>query len=56
MSKIETVTISSPSTSNSSTVNRGSRGVKEATFYHRIYRHYFEVVDEGDKNLKAIRT
>ena len=53
MSEIETVAISSPSTSDSSTVSRGSRGVKEATFYHWKYRHYFEVVDEGDKNLKA---
>ena len=54
MSEIETVAISSPSTSDSSRiVSRGSRGVKEATFYHWKYRHYFEVVDEGDKNLKA---
>jgi len=28
-------------------------GVKEVTFYKWKYRHYFEVVDEGDKNLIA---
>ena len=32
MSEIETVAVSNPSTSDSSTVRRGSRGVKEATF------------------------
>ena len=53
MSEIETVAISSPSTSNSSIVSRGSRGAKEATFYHWKYKHYFEVVHEGDKNLNA---
>ena len=56
MSEIETVVVSSPSTSNSSTVNRGSRRAKEATFYHWKYRNYLEVVDEGDKNLKACCT
>ena len=51
MAEIETVAISSPTTSGRSAVSKG--GVKEATFYHWKYRHYFEVVDEGDKNLKA---
>ena len=53
MSKMETVAVSSPSTSDGSTVSRGNRGEKEATFYHWKHRHYFEVVDEGDKNLKG---
>ena len=51
MAEIETVAISSPSISDNSTVSKG--GVKEATFFHWKYRHYFEVVEEGDKNLKA---
>ena len=51
MAEIEIVAVSSPNTSDSSTVSKG--GVKKATFYHWKYRHYFEVVDEGDKNLKA---
>ena len=48
MAEIETVAISSPTTSGRSAVSKGG-----ATFYHWKYRHYFEVVDEGDKNLKA---
>ena len=54
MAEIETVAVSSPSISDSSTVSKG--GVKEATFYHWKYRHYFEVVDESDKNLKVCCT
>lgn len=53
MSEVETVAVSSPSASRSSTASRGSRGVKEATFYHWKYKHYFEVVNKGEKNLKA---
>ena len=35
-------------------VSRGSRGAKEAVhFITGNIIHYFEVVDEGDKNLKA---
>lgn len=30
-----------------------SQGVRVATFYHWKYHHYFEVVEEGEKNLKA---
>ena len=54
MAEIETVAVSSLTTSGRSAVSNG--GVKEATFYHWKYRHYFEVVHEGDKNLKACCT
>ena len=37
MSEIETVAVSSPNTSDSSTVSRGSRGAKEGTFYQWKY-------------------
>ena len=36
-----------------STTSIVSRGVRVATFYHWKYRNYFEVVQEGEKNLKA---
>ena len=51
MSEMQTVAVCSPSTSDSSTVSRGSRGAKEAITGNII--HYFEVVDDRDKNLKA---
>ena len=37
--------------SNSTIVN--SQGVKTATFYGWKYSHYFEVVEEADKNIRA---
>ena len=36
-----------------STTSIASRGVRVATFYHWKYCNYFEVVEEGEKNLKA---
>ena len=54
MAEVEIVAVDKRSeTSDSSAVSRSSKGVKQATFYCWKYRHYFEVVDEGDKNLKA---
>ena len=56
MWQTETVAISSPSTSDRSTVSRSTRGITEVMFYHWKYRHYFKLVDEGDKNLWTICT
>ena len=54
MAEVEIVAVDKCSeTSDSSTVSRSSKGVKQAMFYCWKYRHYFEVIDEGDKNLKA---
>ena len=54
MAEVEIVAVDKHSeTSDSSTVSRSSKGVKQATFYCWKYRHYFEVVDKGDKNLKT---
>ena len=36
-----------------STSSKASQGVRVATFYHWKYHHYFKVVEEGEKNLKA---
>ena len=51
MSEVETVAIDNGSSSSNS--KGASQGVRVAIFYHWKYSHYFEVVDEGDKNLKA---
>lgn len=47
MSEAEEVVVISASEAGTRT------GVKEATFYKWKYKHYFEVVEEGDKNLRA---
>ena len=56
MSEVEEVVIVASQASDSSSSNTGTRtskGVKEATLYHWKYSHYFKVVEEGDKNLRA---
>jgi len=49
MSEVEIVAVNNFSETRS--IN--SQAVRVATFYFRKCSHYFEVVDEGDKNLKA---
>jgi len=52
--EVNTVMVESSVDSDGSTVGRSSKGgVREATLYHWKYRHYFEVIEEGDKNLRA---
>ena len=53
MSEVEIVAVDNRSDSRSSNSQGASQGVRVATFYHWKYNHYFKVVDEGDKNLKA---
>jgi len=45
----------SSSSTSTSTVG-ASGGVKTATFYGWKYSHYFEVVEEGEKNLRVCCT
>ena len=40
------------SSSTSTSAVGASGGVKTATFYGWKYSHYFEVVEEGEKNLQ----
>jgi len=49
MSEVEIVAVDNLSETRSS----NNQEVRVATFYYWKYSHYFEVVDEGDKNLKA---